>query len=74
MEQYIQLSNDDFGEHGDYHHISSLNFPVTTVQSRLEILPIYIRHVLTVLMFFKGFMCRQRLFCGRLLQNRSNQC
>lgn len=30
-------------------------------------------HVLIVLIFFKGFMCRQRLFCGRLLQNVSNQ-
>lgn len=54
MEQYTQLSNDGFRKHRDYHQIPSLNFPVTTAQSRLEILPIYIMHVLIVLIFFEG--------------------
>lgn len=51
-------------------------FPVWISQSplyKVEILPMYIMHVLTVLVFFKVFVYRQRLFCGRLLWNVSNQ-
>lgn len=40
----MQLSNDSFME----------RFPVTTVQSRLEILPLSVMHVFIVLIFFKG--------------------
>lgn len=64
----MQLSNDGFREHRDYHQIPSLNFPVTTVQSRLEILPIYIMHVLIVLTFLRGLCtdrdCSAADYCG----------